>query len=377
LTLDVRASKTVDSIGREPLDSIVDDGFFTYGWLKTLEISKPPINLDPFYIAAYDKDNLAAFTPCFRDIADQYFQYGPDVIPFMKRTLKITNRFHIGQEHVLLCYSPWCFRTKVFFLNNVNKDLILQELCKKIDFICRSERILFSSFLFVSEFDTSLVSRLENLGYHKFSFWKPMLYLDVCWSDFDDYLKSLKGQYRYQVRREIRSCAENGVTIEEVSDFEDLAKTLSDLSLNLFSKYNKWTQRLEPFFYETLSKYAKDNTVVFLAKKKDNVVGFSLFIRKGETLDAFLGGFNYNFQEKLDFTYFNLVYYVPVKWAIQEGIRKIYYRWGSEEGKYKRGCKPENLYNFVKCHNRLFNSQIGNYVKIRNTIQINQQTRGD
>ena len=102
MTLDVRVSKSVDSIGREPLDSIVDDGFFTYGWLKTLEISKPPINLDPFYIAAYDKGNLAAFTPCFRDIAEQYFQYGPNVIPFMKRTLKITNRFHIGQEHVLL-----------------------------------------------------------------------------------------------------------------------------------------------------------------------------------------------------------------------------------------------------------------------------------
>ena len=113
------------------------------------------------------------------------------------------------------------------------------------------------------------------------------------------------------------------------------------MSLNLSLKYNKWAQRLEPFFFECLSDYAKANTIVFVAKKKDVVVGFSLFIRQGETLDAFIGGFNYELQSKTDFTYFNLVYYTPINWAIQNGIRKIYYRWGSEKAKYKRGCKPE------------------------------------
>lgn len=369
LTIDTRVFKTVNGIGKEAIDSLVDDGFFTYGWFKTLETSKPPINLDPFYVTAYDKGKLVAFTPCFRDVADQYFQYGPKVVPYMKRVLNVCNRLRIGQDHVLLCYSPWCFRTKIFLGKNLNEGLLISKLSEKIDAICKKEKILFSSFLFVSEFDKRLITRLENLGYHKFLFWTPMLYLDVCWRSFEDYLKSFDCHMRKNIRREIKKCSDNGVTIEEVTEFKKLSMILSDLSLTLFLKYNKWAQRLEPRFFESLSDYAKANTIVFLARKKDVVVGFSLCLRKGETLDVFLCGFNYELQSKSDLIYFNLLYYTPIKWAIQEGIRKMYYRWGSEKGKYKRGCKPEMIYSFVKCHNRLVNSQIGNYLKIKNRIE--------
>jgi predicted N-acyltransferase len=365
--IDTKTFKSVDAIGKESIDSLVDDGFFTYGWLRTLETSKPPIDLDPFYVAAYHNGKLAAFAPCFLDIAGQYFQYGPNVVPFMKRALRMSYRLHIGQEHVLLCYSPWCFRTKVFFDRSFNQGLLFSKLSERIDDICKKKKILFSSFLFVSEFDTNLTFLLGNSGYHKFVFWKPMLYLDVCWRSLDDYLKSLRKTVRHNIRREIKSCINNGIVIDR-SDFKNLSKTLSDLSLKQALKYNKWAPRLEPFFYEKLNDYAKDNTVVFIARKKDVIVGFSLFLRKGETLDCFLGGYDYTLQEKNDFLYFNLSYYMPIKWAIEEGIRKIYYRWGSEEAKYKRGCKSEILYSFVKCQNSLVNSQISNYMKIRNKI---------
>jgi predicted N-acyltransferase len=368
-SVETKSFKSVDSVGKEAIDSIVDDGFFTYGWLKTLETSKPPINLDPFYVAAYDKDSLAAFTPCFRDIAGQYFQYGPNVFPFMKKALKISNRLHIGQEHVLLCYSPWCFRTKVFFDKSINQGVSFSKLSERIDSICKKEKILFSSFLFVSEFDKRLIASLENLGYRRFIFWKPMLYLDVRWETFEDYLKSLKSTVRHEIRREIKNCQENGITIDQVTDFKKLSPTLSDLSYNLSLKYNKWAPRLEPLFFERLSDYANANAIVFLAKKKDSIVGFSLFIRKEQTLDTFLGGFNYELLGKTDFTYFNLAYYTPIKWAIREGIKKIYYRWGSEKAKYKRGCKSETLYSLVKCQNSVLNSQIGNYVMIKNRIR--------
>jgi predicted N-acyltransferase len=367
LAIDTKVFKTADGIGREAIDSLVDDGFFTYGWFKTVETSKP-INMDPVYVTAYDKGILVAFTPCFYDVADQYFHNAPKVAPSMKSVLNVCNRLRLGQAHVLLCYSPWCYRTKIFVGKGFNEGLLICNLSIKIDVVCKNEKILFSSFLFVSEFDKRLIMCLENLGYHKFLFWEPMLYLDVCWRSFEDYLKSLRSNVRIQVRREIKSCMKNGVTIEEMTEFKDLSTALSDLSLNLCRKYNKCSKRIDPCFYESLSDYAKANTIVFIARKKDVVVGFSMFLRKEETLDSFLGGFNYELLNKSDFTYFNLFYYTPIRWAIQEGIRKIYYRWGSEKVKYKRGCKPERIYSFVKCHNKLVNSQIGNYMKVRNRI---------
>ena len=138
------------------------------------------------------------------------------------------------------------------------------------------------------------------------------------------------------------------------------------MSLNLFSKCNNKKRIFKPEFFECLSDYAKANTIVFIAKKKGNIIGFSICLHKGETLDVFHFGFNYEQQNKTDFTYFNLGYYSPIKWAIQEGMKKIYYRIGAEKIKYKRGCKPEEQYTLVKWHNRLLNSQIKNYMKYKN-----------
>jgi predicted N-acyltransferase len=367
LVIDTKVLKTIDSIGREALDSLVNDGFFTYGWFKTLETSKL-FNLNPFYVTAYDKGNLVAFAPCFHDVDDQYFRYGQNVIPYMKKVLNVCNRLHIGRDHVLLCYSPSCYRTKIFVGNGLNEGLLLKNLSEEIDAICKQEKILFSSFLFVSEFDQLLVTQLENLGYHKF-FWQPTLYLDVRWRNFEDYLKSLDHNVRNRIRREIRSCKENGVTIEELTEFKHLSKVLSDLSSNNLTKHNKRETRVyEPSFFENLSDYAKGNAKVYVAKKNGAIVGFSLCLKKCGTLDVFHAGFNYVLQEKFDFTYFNLCYYSPINWAIQEGIQKIYYRVKAERVKIRRGCKPEKIYSFVKCHNNIINSQIGAYLKIRNKI---------
>jgi hypothetical protein len=167
LTIDTRVFKTVDSIGREAIDSLVNGGFFTYGRFKTLEKSKL-FNLNPFYLAAFDKGNLVAFAPCFHDVADQYFHYGPNVVPYMRKVLNVRHRLRLGQDHVLLCYSPSCYRTKIFGGNGLNEGLLIRNISGKIDAVCKKEKILFSSFLFVSEFDKHLLMRLENLGYYKF-----------------------------------------------------------------------------------------------------------------------------------------------------------------------------------------------------------------
>lgn len=369
MTIDVgtRVFKTIDEIGKDAINSLVDDPFFTYGWLRTLETSNPPIKLDPFYVTVYNDGKLAGFTPCFRDLAGQYFQYGPQVIPFMKKSLTLGNRLRIGQNHVLLCYSPWCFRTKVFSAEEQNEQII-RSLSAAIDSICKMERIWFSSFLFVSEFDKDLMATLEKLGYHKF-FWKNTLYIKVEWKNLDEYIKFLRTEFRHQVKKEIKSCFKNGITIEVVSDFKKLSRILSDLSYEQTTKYNKWAQRLEPSFYETLYECAKDNVVVFLAKRHEEIIGFTLFIRKDNSADGFIAGFDYSLQKKSDFTYFNLAYYAPIKWAIEQGIQKIYYRWGSEDAKYKRGCKPEKIYSFVKSQNRLLNSQINNFALIKNKMR--------
>lgn len=293
------------------------------------------------------------------------------VLPFMKTILNLSSKIHLGKNHFLLCFSPCCYRTKILLAEQTSQSQVIKKLTKQIDSFCKQEKILFSSFMFVSDLDKCLLNHLENFGYHK-SPWRPTMYLDVQWRSFEEYLNSLKSDIRRKVIREIRCSNENGVTIEKITNLKQLSSALSDLSLNLLSKYKKKKRVFKPTFYENLSNYAKENVVAFIAKKQGNIIGFTLCLRKGKTLDAFQCGFNYDLQKKTDFAYFNLAYYTPIKWAIQENIEKIYYRYEAEKVKYKRGCKPEMQYTLVKCQNRLLNSQIKNYLNYKNTTSKTQ-----
>jgi len=357
----LRVFNTVDDIGKDSIDAISSDGFFTYGWFKTLEEQKD-FRISPFYIAAYNQDKLVAFAPCFFDLLDHYFSYGPHVFPFMNRFLNIGNRLGLWKKHVLLCYSPFCFRSKILIDETFRNPIIFALIYQKINEICRKERILFSSFLFVSEFDVLLAKTLQKFGYIRFP-WLNTLYLDVHWSSFEDFLASLKHKIRKDIRREIRKFNQSGLTLERNSNIEELSERLSVLYTNLFRKYNRdKPSPYGPSFFRDLSRFAGDKIKLFTAKKGSEIIAFSLTLRQKNTLDGYMFGSDYNSRTKTDFAYFNLVYYEAIKWAIQEGIRKIYYRLAAENVKMRIGCKPEKNSTFIKCHNALIAPLVQAYV---------------
>lgn len=325
LLKEVKVFRSVDAIGRDSINSIADDAFFTYEWFKTLETQKT-FGISPIYLVVYDNGNLVGVAPCFIDLLDQYFHYAPQVryiLPALKKMLIIGRRLGFCQEHVLLCYSPFSYRSKVLIRKNSEKNHILSLLAEKIDVVCRQERFLFSSFLFVSEFDKLLMDNLQNFSYLKCP-GITTFYFDVQFSSFEDYLKSFTCKERKNLRREIRKCSESGVTIEE-TEFRDLSTSaLSALSSNLTLKYNKNANISYSSFFSKLSEHTKDKTKVFIAKKNDAIVGFSLNLRQGEIMENCFAGFKYDVLTNTDFTYFNVCYYAPIRWAIEEGLKRIY-----------------------------------------------------
>jgi predicted N-acyltransferase len=349
---EVKVFRSVDGIGRDAINSIADDAFFTYDWFKTLETQKS-FPVSPFYLAVYDDDRLIAFTSCFLDLSDAYFYVGPRLryaMPFLKNMLNFGRQHGFCQEHILLCYSPYSVRSRILQENNREEKLVFSLLANKIDAICKKERVLFSSFLFVSEFNEFLMENLQNFSYLK-SPGITTFYLDVCWSSFEDYLKSLKKKTAQNVRREMKRCAESGVTIEEKEISSLSAKDFSDLSHNNNLKYDKNARNIfDPSFFNRLNEFAGEKTVLFVAKKNNEVVGFCLVLRQGDVADVWMPGFRYDDLTNTDFTYFNVVYYAPIQWAIREGIRKMYFRNKAERVKLSRGCKPEETFSFVKCH---------------------------
>lgn len=359
---EVKLSKTIDAIGKEAIDSIADDGFFTYGYFKTLEKAKP-FDMVPLYLAVYDEDKMIAAAPCYIDLKNQISDLG-NKFPFTRRIVNIASHFGVYPDRLLVCSSPSSYHSKILVGKNSENKTILSQVCMRIDDICRRERILFSSFPYVSEFENFLTENLHDFGYLKFPS-VSTLSLDVRWSSFEDYLESLKShKIRTTVRREIKKCKESGVTIAEEHNFGNLASTLANLHSSLFSKYNKGIESpRNASFFKGLSEYAKDKTRVFIAKRHSKIVGFSLSLQQKDTLDVHLCGFDYDAQTSTDFTYFNVVYYATIKIAIEEGIKRVHYSIKSERVKQKRGCKLEKTYSFIKCHNKLLRPLYNLYIK--------------
>jgi predicted N-acyltransferase len=320
--------------------------------------------MSPIYIAVFQNEKIVAIAPCYIDSTGQFFQYGPKFTPYFQRIASLCQNLKLFSNLSLLFYSPFCFRSKLLLEKNVNEKHILNLIVKKLDEICKEKKFLFTTFLFVSEFDKLLMDNLQNYGYMKF----PTIttyYLESKWSSFEQYLKSFKTKTQNEIKRQIRKFEDTQIVITQ-KDFGAFAEKFSELSANLASKYCRTKQdSVLTSLFVMLNKYTQDKIKFFIAKKNNNIVGFSMFLRHNDVLDAWIVGFDYQFLTKTDFTYFNLCYYLPTQWAINEGIRKIYYRWKAEDIKMKRGCIPEKNFLFVKCNSWLFSILINSALRNR------------
>jgi predicted N-acyltransferase len=349
--LQVKVFQSITEIDKDAIDSISDDPFFTFGWFRTLETLKYR-GITPIYLAVYSENNIVGFAPFFIESIEH--TSNNLISKFMNLVIRIA--FH--QNHVLSSLSPFCARSKILFSNDQEKKVVLDLITKRIDAICKKKKILISQFSYVSEFDKVLIDNIQNYGYQKYP-GITTFYLDVKWTSFEDYIKEMKQKNRESLRRQIRKCKENGVTIE-LSEMGNLTKELSDLTANLFLKYRKKEQNFfDSSFFDMLNTYAEEKIRLFIAKKNGEVIGFSLLLLHRDVIDGFLSGFNYDIQTKTDFTYFNLCYYVPIKWAIENGLKKIYAGGTTKKVKLDRLFKPEETYFLIKYHNRLLSTLDG------------------
>jgi predicted N-acyltransferase len=372
---EITIAKTVDKISGS-IDEISDDSFFTYGWFKTLEsFRRIP---DPYYLRFGHEGETVGIAPCFVDKTDDFFSWGPNIFPYFHRLLRIGHKLGLFNRDLLLCYSPACCRTKVLLDNRYSAEKVVTGFSRKIDDLCRKEKILFSSFLFVSEFDKKLMKTLEDANYVKFTNIMTY-YLKIQWTQFDDYLKSLKPGMAKKIRREIRKCLDNGVSINEEQITQEIAEELSLLNANVSSKHSgeDTVYRLDPSFFMTLQKFAQKKVKLFTARKDQKIIGFSIALHHKDTLDVYMYGSDYESQTNTFFTYFNLVYYKPIQLAIDTKLKKIYFRYFLAKSRLDRGCTPEQTYSYMKCQYPFLGSFINRFLRTNQYRKLKLQLLTD
>ena len=164
--------------------------------------------------------------------------------------------------------------------------------------------------------------------------------LDVPPGDFDRYLAGLKKSHRHQVRCDRRDLEGAGLRTEQ-RPVAEVGETEIQLRMNLIEKYGGYSclEAERDRLHRLTALYPPDRLHLFHSRgREDRVVGFSLFIGYADELHSFWCGFDYG-TEQSRCTYFDAMFYAPIRMAQERGVRFIDYGLGHELSKQLRGCR--------------------------------------
>ncbi len=166
--------------------------------------------------------------------------------------------------------------------------------------------------------------------------------LPIEWTTFDGYLQSFRSVRRSNLRREIARFRAADVRVE-IAGAEALDEELAALERGWRRKYGRAIELEEiQAQHRAIQKFMPDETLLFIGRKGARAVGFAAFFQHGPVLYSRFGGFAYDAQDI--FIYFNLLFYEPIRYAIDRGFRDIRYSTGAHATKVSRGCLLNPVY---------------------------------
>jgi predicted N-acyltransferase len=171
--------------------------------------------------------------------------------------------------------------------------------------------------------------------------------IGIEWESFDGYLESLSGKRRGTVRRELRLFEQSGLTVS-VERLGACIDRASELLAAVDEKYDTGaTAEEERAYLAAQAELLDDRSVLFAARSGEEIVGVCLLYRFRDALYGRVVGFDY---DKLgdDRVYANLAFYEPIRYAIDEGLRRVHFGTGSWEAKLLRGGELTPLWSLVR-----------------------------
>ena len=322
-SLIARWHRSITEIPEQQWNSLVGEGtipFYRWSWLEALESSGstvPDQGWQPLHLVLWRDDCAIAVAPLFlkghsygefvfdqtfaRLAADLGLRYYPKLLGMSPVSPVLGYRFHVrsGEDEALLT----------------------QELLRAIDRFCEQNSILSCNFLYV---DPQWLPLAEAAGC------AAWLNQQSLWSrgddqSFEDYLKGFNANQRRNIKRERKAVAKAGITVTPLSgDQLDLAllQTMHRFYEQHCARWGPWGSKyLEEGFFAALAQRHRDQLVLFSAHRGDprDPVGMSMCVQDGNQL----WGRYWGSDEEIDCLHFEVCYYSPIEWALQQGINSF------------------------------------------------------
>ncbi len=317
----VRWLKTIGEIDRKQWDRLalpVPSPLMEWQWLHHLEASgsiSPRLGWQPCHLTVWDQQDLIGAAPLYiktHSEGEFIFDHGWAQVAF---------RYGIPYYPKLVGMSPAtpCAGYRFLTSDGIDPGTVIRRMLSEIDGFCRREGLSSCQLNFV---DWHWASRWLS---HGFVVWQHQAYQwpNLNYGSFADYLRLFTSSHRRNIRRERSSMERNGVVIRALCGDEvrsDTAEAMYRFYLNTNARYGPWAARyLNADFFDRIFKHYRHRMLLFAAHRgtSPQPMALSMLLVKNKHL---IGRY-WGCEKPMKDLHFNMCFYAPIEWSIQNGIQ--------------------------------------------------------
>ena len=319
--LTARWHRSIREIPQQQWDNLLAESvspFYRWSWLAALENSgsvAPDQGWQPLHLSVWREEQLVAFAPLYL----KGHSYGEFV--FDQSFARLAGDLGLRYYPKLIGMSPVSPIQGYRFHLHPQEDAqeLTAVMLRLIDEFAARNEILSCNFLYVDPT------------------WKPLAEAAGCaawvnqqslWSadekaDFSDYLAGFNANQRRNIKRERKAVQKAGLSVTPISGAALTPALLSRMHGFYEQHCSRWgvwgSKYLQASFFDQLIEPAlAQHVVLFSAHRGDpfDPVAMSLCVQDAQHL----WGRYWGSDEEIDCLHFEVCYYAPIEWALQQGL---------------------------------------------------------
>ena len=377
-SLEIKISHSLAEISCEAWNELAKDAtpFLEWEWLNLLEVSEsvcPEMGWLPMHMTIWKGTRLVAGAPMYlKSHSDGEFIWDDG-------WAQLSERMGVSYYPKLIGMIPATPSPGYRFLvdSEYDVDWMTELILGAIDKICLQSEIRSVGFHYV---DPDWRARIEKFGY--FEWMQPGFeWRNGKMSCFDDYLQTFSKNQRRNIRRE-RAAVEKAQVKVRVISAHDVPErwfdTMHDFYCNTNAKFGPWAAHyLTRKFFLGLAECFRERLQFSCAFREgeDEPVGMAFLCQKGE----FMAGRYWGCNVSIECLHFDVCYYAPIEWAIDQQVRVFDPGLGSSH-KVRRGFLAIPHYSLHRFYDERMSDILRKYTfesnrRVTNIIEnINEQS---
>ena len=342
--LKTRVTRRISEIPEGDWNRVFPDVLERYDFFKTLDES----HLDQFsfyYIMAYDGTTPVCAVPCF------IMNYSLDTSiagPIKRITNSIKKRMpNIFNIKALVCGTPLGQGRMGMGDHSDHMHVIL----RRMEQIAKKNKVAIIAFKDFDKTYNKVFDPLRKKGFSKLDS-LPWTELDIRFKNFEEYLKTLSGATRYDLRRKFKKVDKHvKIDLEIVRTLEDdVLRDLYGLYLDIVERHDMQFEILSIDFFRNASKIMPKQTKYFLWRIDGKLVAFLFCLVSKDVMIDYYVGFDYSVAHKYHL-YF-IKFRDTMNWCVKHGIKKYEMGTTGYEPKRRLGLDFVPLYLYARLRNR-------------------------